>query len=270
MPSQEADQNDGLRLGLYPIENSEIYISIHNQTGKFDRHNKIPISPHMKSIFKLSRTFETRLGPPYSKCKTNLKFTPGPYAITNRSIFPYFQRLCFRTCRFEKISNLCNKSQDYFDNSQYFYTNDTYYFEYVHNLVETNCYNERRKIDQLLRKYGENEICKEICPIECHSIKYSVMPLYIFNHTNPRSDIEIYYESFSSTWIKQIPKVRADALFSSIGGIVGLFLGCSVITLGELVEFFYSHIWIIIDYKKDSRKKKVTNQKKCVQVRTKF
>lgn len=219
----------------------------------------------MSTTFVLSRTFENRLGYPYNTCQNKLEFIPGPKAITNKTTFPYFQSECFSTCRHYKIAEACNRLQDYLENSQYFYTNIRYYYEYV-GILYNNCSRGNRTLIRdlniLFLRYGENKICEDICSTECSSIKYSILPLYYYNKDRSTSKVTIYYRSFSSTWIKQIPKFTGESLFGSIGGIFGLFLGSSILTFAELIDFIYTHIWLIIDYKLMKRTPKVLNLNK--------
>ena len=51
-----------------------------------------------------------------------------------------------------------------------------------------------------------------------------------------RTNIYIYYESLKYTKISQIPKALPFDLISNIGGILGLFVGLSFVSLFEIAE----------------------------------
>ena len=50
-------------------------------------------------------------------------------------------------------------------------------------------------------------------------------------------ELTIYYSSLDVTHIKQNPKYRVEDIFSNVGGLLGLFMGISVVSLLQLLEF---------------------------------
>lgn len=85
---------------------------------------------------------------------------------------------------------------------------------------------------------GRNKYCEGICLIECNSIYYTIKPYYALNG-RPYAQVDIYYEDLSSTEITEIPKTSSDSLFGSIGGILGQFLGATVLSLADISEFIF-------------------------------
>ena len=53
--------------------------------------------------------------------------------------------------------------------------------------------------------------------------------------------IKVYYDDLYYTVVSESASITDDALFGVIGGQVGLFIGASVMTFFEIIEF-----WIVI------------------------
>ena len=111
-----------------------------------------------------------------------------------------------------------------------------------------------------------NDFCLPLCPLECnfsnflttlssnaiHGYKYvnhiieNPAILNDFNSKNIDSNtagqsvcyLNIFYDSLSYKLSYDSPKMGVVSLLASIGGNLGLFLGVSVFSLSELVEFF--------------------------------
>ena len=78
--------------------------------------------------------------------------------------------------------------------------------------------------------------CEKYCPLECETVSYSV-GFSMYNAIN-RTEVFVYYESLKYTSITQIAKSKEFDLISNIGGILGLFIGVSFVTLFEIGEMF--------------------------------
>ena len=49
--------------------------------------------------------------------------------------------------------------------------------------------------------------------------------------------LDIYFDQLTVTSYNQVPSMTWDAMLSDLGGQMGLFVGCSVITIAEIVEY---------------------------------
>lgn len=125
---------------------------------------------------------------------------------------------------------------------------------------QNNCYELCNQIHSSIEK------CKENCPLECETISYSTDFISItYNPSQERfdknkasiatqnnisnlSDSElksrmlsfyIYFEHLKFTEITQIPKTTVSDLISAIGGSLSLFLGISLLSFIEILEFLY-------------------------------
>ena len=58
-------------------------------------------------------------------------------------------------------------------------------------------------------------------------------------------DLFIFYENIDQKEITERAKMSGTELISSTGGILGLFLGLSLLSLVEILEFFYELLKII-------------------------
>ena len=114
--------------------------------------------------------------------------------------------------------------------------------------------------------------CLPLCPLECNStrIKYYVSSFqlisdvyvnYINQTPSLRNDfvtrpivpdvvknsiaiVNVFYGSLSYTESTETPKMDVIALFGAIGGNIGLFLGVSLFTIGELITLFLEMYFI--------------------------
>jgi hypothetical protein len=60
-------------------------------------------------------------------------------------------------------------------------------------------------------------------------------------------NIYVYYQDLKYTLISEQPKVELFGLISNLGGILGLFIGFSFISLLELFELIAEFIYILFD-----------------------
>jgi len=106
-----------------------------------------------------------------------------------------------------------------------FYT-DVEVFDAVTTNLTKIC--DHSLIDEVIQNFnevGDTKICYEMCPAECSAINYE---LSAYDFRLPDSDYEkkflrlnIYYETFYYTIMKQLPKTSIDTMFGTIGGLIG-------------------------------------------------
>jgi len=86
------------------------------------------------------------------------------------------------------------------------------------------------------------ELYLELCPSECETQKF----LPTINNRLIKYDSEIkktgysrinvYQGSYEKTVVTEVPKITEEGLFSSLGGILGLMLGSSILSVVEILE----------------------------------
>jgi len=247
-------KDDSFHLNLKnnpPIQLWIHLVSLPPKFGYYNNHlgNTILLAPFAETQLIVNKIEETRLGLPYNECyhDDELSSFPGNqtiiYFITQTINETYKHTnclgLCFdvyyineNPCNCENTS-LGNVWQDCFVNfDKSNLTGCTY----------TNKFNFFKEPIQ--------DKCKEYCPFECDSIKYSVN-----SYSTYRSETRffVYFESLRYTFINQSPKTKEFDLLSNIGGILGLFIGISFVTLFEIVELFIEILFIIYEQKNTNK-----------------
>jgi hypothetical protein len=92
-----------------------------------------------------------------------------------------------------------------------------------------NFYNVLSKYNRTLNV--DETYAKEI-PLEMDELKKSILL------------INVFYKRMSHLRLQESPAITSDSLVSSIGGNMGLFLGMSILTILEIVEFIYNIIHV--------------------------
>ncbi|XP_052090166.1 acid-sensing ion channel 4-like [Mytilus californianus] len=90
-----------------------------------------------------------------------------------------------------------------------------------------------------LRNKEPSSICA--CPPECKVITYDVVVSSTakkYEDYVPNMMIRVFLKDFSTTVTEQVPKYDGvTSLLANLGGQMGLFLGASILTITELLEF---------------------------------
>ena len=258
--SVRAGSTYGLKLTLYV--NFYEYLTKYNQyTGavikignsSYSTINFGPeISPGYKTNLIVSRVFEESLPKPYSQCDipndAEYHISSDLYNRIRASEYEYTQQICYNACVHKKLLELCNcvrpNEQTFFPEAKVCSLKDACLKNFTSTL-----FNYRDK-------------CFEWCPLQCNRSQYlttlSVIPISIdfsstvkssfasdfitrpINFENARNSIAriyIFYDSLS--YIKSVEQARSGSvleLAANIGGILGLFLGVSVLSFFEFIE----------------------------------
>jgi len=129
---------------------------------------------------------------------------------------------------------------------------------------QTRLQDKKACIQKFMDEFNKLDICNNYCPLECDSYTYditeSVQPilgsgdlslnfsypefLTFKNFTNTFFSVNVYFEDLVYTLITQQAKYEVFDLVSSIGGIIGLFIGFSFISLLEIFEIIAEFIFI--------------------------
>jgi len=245
----------------------EVLLNIHNHSSPpFDIENQgFWIKTGSWNHFGIERVFREQLGEPYNECLKNVSTFKGNMTIINYIISSnrvYSQSDCFYQCSrlhaLEESNCGCNSTLSLFD------ADCIRHFE--KELEVTKC------VDNFLhefRKKFQFEKCQSYCPLECDSISYQISshfePLPTSGRISQKRKKEyglgrfetyeevnknyiclfVYYKELKYTLISQEPKTVTFNLVSSVGGILGLFLGISFISFIELFEIFLEVIFIL-------------------------
>ena len=254
----------GLILGIYLSQMEYIFYYLSDNY----------VMPTLKEIgyrYALKNTFtdiiinklvQKKLGEPYNKCKENLtainSFDSSLYRLTMLKDGVYRQKNCYVLCIHEIILKKCNVS----------FSNGTKWFIGNANNCAMEIYN----------KFDYDENCSKECPLECETTTFSIEGKITksnvkdlnkfqfrdkiaknFNINNLSNEtvnknivwFEVNYEDLQYTEISQIPKTTVADLVSSLGGIIGVFMGLSLLSLIEWLQFFLEVFFIIKEHLKE-------------------
>jgi len=233
--------DDGLWLAVNTKSNvSEplmVYIHNHTQMPATIYNKGHFISKGLNNYLMIKRIYDQKLESPYNDCfkdvsqysfnKTIINFLKSK----NRD---YTQKECYYLCRNLKFNefNYCNCTLPSLDHEIW---NDCDY-----SALDSNCYSQL--IDDLIK----DDLCFNYCPLECDSFTYETL-LYVELRNEQVFRFIIYFEDFKYTLINQQPKIELFDLISNLGGILGLFIGFSFISLLEMIETLAELAYIYLE-----------------------
>jgi len=248
----------GLQIDLMGEQKSGIIVYIHNQTKlpfqnyQHNNHNRqaVYVSSGFDTNLVVERIVYNRLDQPYNDCYknvSNFRFnkTLIDY-IASKSNQTYSQDLCHVLC-FDLV--YINNSTCECKNKQL-------------GNVWSNCYNKSNTNDCTFKfkaSFYEANIadkCDQYCPLECDTVSYEVnsysklfgIPIQ-YNNTR----IKVNYKDLKYTLISQQPKMLVTDLIANIGGLFGVFLGCSFLTFIEIFEHIIELSYIMIKNIKNNK-----------------
>ena len=67
-----------------------------------------------------------------------------------------------------------------------------------------------------------------------------------------KSRVYVYFEDFYYTSITEQPKISGESLVGNIGGLLGLFLGASLLTSVEFLDIAFSLLHLVYSRSKIS------------------
>ncbi len=256
----------GLHLELF-VPNSELnpdfipksgyQIMIKNQSDSSSINEGYEVAPGFETNFEISRHFSYKLSRPYSDClKESESFDSKFYREIINLNKSYQQSDCFFLCLNQLASQSCNSL---INSSLNFNTNLSYNTDL---LAFSKCY---FNYSTYWLNNNFQAMCSQFCPIECSRQAYSVatsfskFPMLKYaadkmNNLNARFGgydflknsnflaVNIYYKDLTYSIIREEPKTGIFDLISNIGGLLGLFVGMSLLSLGEILEILFEMI----------------------------
>ena len=233
-----------------------LYFWIHESDSppRFNEYNdhisRIHISSNHFTQIVIQKTKERKLGLPYNNCYKNVSRFPHNKTIIDYILSintTYKQTYCFELCY----------DIDYIERNPCGCTNtslgNVWKDCWLTNSAEENwgcTWKDRMSFFEqpLVDK------CKQYCPLECDSVTYSMVTNSLPNEDVNLTEVRIYYESLKYTFMSQIPKTRAFDLISDIGGIFGLFIGVSFVSLFEIGELVIEAMFHFLERKHSTHK----------------
>ena len=249
-------KNSGLKLKIQ-IERSEIsykseisaglMVLIYNSSINYSInrvYEAIDVSNGLETNIIINRLLINKKEYPYSKCVSDIQNYESDIVrmIFNLGYF-YRQKDCLDICIHDLV---IENFGCYFLGMLY-----TKSILNVTNLQSTSCKDDIfQNLSYLNILSSENtaKTCESKCPLECSSIQYN--PIFYYGTGYPiikssselRILLNIFYDSLSYTTIEEIAKMEFTDLFSNTGGTLGLFLGISLLSFGEIFEIIFVFI----------------------------
>ena len=248
---------------------------IHNKSfnAAESTDNPIKLAPGLSTELRIKRIFKERLSNPYNDCIDNndeslVKLNDPLINYIISATKSYRQKDCFNLCQSQYIIKNCNLSLS------------------IGFIWEVDW--RKENFDCAVKQYGvfleKNliELCSS-CPFECNSIEFSIetmtskfpsqsYALELINNSKIKSNypagynitledlretmvqFSVFYTDFYYTHISQIPKVQLVDLVGEFGGLLGLFVGMSFLSFGELIEVLIEILIILCEKKRSFNK----------------
>ncbi|RMZ96413.1 DEgenerin Like [Brachionus plicatilis] len=255
----------GLRLELFSgflnkdldlIRSSGINLFIHNHsTVIFSESDSISLSNGFEFDIVVSQEYSYKLSKPHSNCikdPTSINsFQSDLYRKSIELYGRYQQKTCLIMCYHEFIKMKC----------------DCYYPEALGATYNTSCNsNHQMKCSQneyLNYLNSDHSLkCFDMCPKECETFYYKTMlsfadfpsPYYAqlmidnptykdkWNFSSSKMikksvvAVNIYHDDISLTHVNETPAMNINQLISNIGGILGICVGMSILSVVELLD----------------------------------
>lgn len=223
-------------------------IVVHKRgTMPFPENNGVSVMPGRSTSIGLHQVRLSRLSYPHGDCGSD-KFDMDSYAHLMGT--EYSKLSCTKSCYQLIILENCGCAAPF-----YVVLPEMKVCDMLHNETE-KCVSDLFQFDRFHR-------CEDKCPQPCEEINYDVSissakwpsnqyqeylkeRLIISNSAYFRSRItddfakvQIYFKDMIYTHIQQNKAYESMNLISDLGGQLGLWLGLSAITIGELCSFFF-------------------------------
>ena len=263
----------GLFLDLFanppPIKTNALRglnIFIHNATTyPFDfKHSPYQLTVGLSSNYIINRVFTKQYEKPYSDCVVLEENRLIDESLADRSLFDqvvktgysYSQSACLTLCQQEFIAKDCGCLSP----GIYYTIAD---LDWCYEKNQSKCADQ--KYLQFLTSDYIYDTCLPKCPLECSYIQLvttistfltsniSLSTSTVFPNpnfyskygeqieenelTNNVIQIGVYYETLSYMQVEEEPKMSFEDLIGSLGGHLHLFLGMSLLSFAEILEF---------------------------------
>jgi hypothetical protein len=279
----------------YSIDNGYI-IFINNETSDTSLTNGITISPGFTTNITPEKLTIKKKQQPYSNCIDNLDTIDSYDSLTYKKLFAYNRNQkyhssnCYSMCIQKYLGDVCSCQTRYLDLVYYDEMKICYLNESLID-QEIECINTNfEKIIENSKYYFPE--CD--CPIECEYNYYkytisiaeyptrqysaylmnSTLVKSIINKTHTLNDsmelyellkksvarVRIHYGESMQTFITEYAKTQLADLISSVGGILGLFLGLSFLSFIEIFDLLIQIFYVFIKHVKINN-----NSKKMIQ-----
>lgn len=220
-----------------------VFVLVHDQDSyPVMKQRSVSLAPGFEHYLSVQREEIRRLKQPYSR--TDCRDTRNP-PNTSTSHLSYTFEECLARCALDTIYRHCQCTPYTRDPATTCKLSDLVTcgnYQSSHKIYDSDCncepacqeinYNVQISSLAFPSELGMNELQKRnISRKTFHDIKSNVMVL------------RIYFGGMEYTLTEQQPAMSTGQLIADIGGQLGLFLGASLITVVEFLEFFILTAW---------------------------
>ncbi|CAF0973970.1 unnamed protein product [Brachionus calyciflorus] len=248
---------------IKPVENSTITKGIHltlfdsktivNSLDGFD------LSPKFQTNIMIKKKVVTKLPDPYSEClKDHSNFLSSEvYQASLKISESYSQDICYGICFQEYLISKCNCT----DPQKLFFKN----VKNCLTLEEIFCNFKNYKYFTTQMNVKEISFSEYPTNIQAQGIYTSIRNTPSFNHSieeikENSLQVKIYYAQLKYETIDETKQMDLVDLISNIGGILGLFIGISILSFAELIEIFIEILFVIFSNENMVKKIDVKSQ----------
>ena len=244
---------------------SGVHVYVHNKTYTLtEEDNSFLVQPGSETSIAIPRTDVEKLAYPYSNCISSSRMSSYHSSLIEKTINItglYTQQYCLQLCFQEFLIQYCNcysstlpKFSPPNQRSCPKFIDSLYDCQYIIKRLFYNGKNDRH--------------CLRDCPNECQYTKYdatvtsSLFPSQSYlltlnsvsqsalNRTLSAESVlalNIFHQSDSFTRIVERPRVQLEYLITNLGGILGLFMGGSLLSFVEILELVYHLIERLVE-----------------------
>lgn len=169
------------------------------------------------------------------------KLMPYPYnECFMTKISEHTQENCVQKCIHQNVANIYNCSFPGF------------YMVKTKHLCDKDYFTQYRYFEFLKLRSSFEPECKENCLKECETTRYETtllqQPLKM-NHPerNRTARVIAFFAELTYRETMQVPQITLSCLISSIGGTLGVFLGLSLLSFAEIIQYLIRIFCILCD-----------------------
>ena len=265
---------------FFSIDNGLI-LFITNESTNTALANGINISPGFSTKISLEKLTITKKPKPYSNCIDNLNTIDSYHSLAFKKLISQNQNQtynyvnCYILCLQKHLGDKCQCQLKFLDSIYYEEMRLCFSISSSRD-IDNQCFIDSLK---LFLNDSKPYLTECDCPIECeyNFFRYSnsfaefpsrnILPYMInsvkiksiLNQSNLSDSLETFellrksiarvqisYQDMMQTFITEYPKMQSTDLVSSLGGLIGLFLGLSFLSFIEIFDFLLQLINILL------------------------
>ncbi|CAF1042719.1 unnamed protein product [Brachionus calyciflorus] len=253
---------------IKPVESYTIskgfHLTIFDSNSSVNSLRGLDLSPKVQTNIMLKKRKIIQLPDPYSDCLIDHSSFQSSevYQSTLKLSQTYSQDVCYGICFQEYLISKCNCSDP-----------DKPFFKNVKNcLTIKEIFCDFITYTEFMVKLDVKVACSKHCPLECETIQYDYTSSFSEYPTNIQAkgilqylsrknitenysldeiinnslQVNIYHDRLKLETIEESKQMELVDLISNIGGILGLFIGISILSFAELIEICLEILFVTL------------------------